>query len=756
MKTLQTVEVETLRSGTRKRCVTGWFSLSGALSMLAALLLSAGTMFGATSGYELWGVGRNEDGQLGDGTTENRLRATLVSKDVKSIDMGERCSFFILSDGTLMGMGANSDGQLGDGSHTRREVPIVIDSHVRSVSASNQNTLYVKEDGRLMGMGLNTNGQLGDGTTTDRSTPIQIDLDVVAAASGLNFTLYIKSDGKLLGMGANFYGQLGQGNQQEFHTPMLIDEGVSSVAASPMGDHSLYIKLDGTLMGMGSNHAGQLGDGTTADKYRPVMIATDLTDVVAGPDFTLYIRSDGTLEGMGQNAFGELGVGNQNEVHQPVVIDTDVTGMAAGGGYSLYIKSDGSLRAMGDNEYGQFGNSTTRSSSIPTLVQYADRVHAVSSGAGHSLFLKEESIPVIFNEPQSLTVAPGGEAKFTVVTNWIEDQSFQWLHADHALPNSGSTLSLVGVESSDAGDYGVMISSGDESISSRTVTFGVKAPPYDTEKMMNISTRGQILEGSKVLIAGFVLDGSGQKDVLIRGIGPALGQWGLSGLCTDPKLELFRNTNPATPSIAANESWSSATGDIPGISQRVGAFALSDGSKDAVLSMNLEPGAYTAKVSGLDGTGVGLVELYDADLDPLASTCNLSNISTRGEVGIGAQILIAGFVIAGDVPKQVLVRGVGPRLADFEVDGTLVDPYLQIVKNVPPYQFWVASNDNWSDSVNAAEIRRTSGSVGAFFLRKNSKDAVMLTWLEPGTYTAQVSGVDDGTGVALVEVYEVK
>ena len=106
--------------------------------------------------------------------------------------------------------------------------------------------------------------------------------------------------------------------------------------------------------------------------------------------------------------------------------------------------------------------------------------------------------------------------------------------------------------------------------------------------------------------------------------------------------------------------------------KRVGAFALTDGSKDAVLYMNLDPGAYTAKVSGLDGTGVGLVELYDADLDPLASTCNLSNISTRGEVGTKAQILIAGFVVAGEVPKQVLVRGIGPRLADFQVDGTLV------------------------------------------------------------------------------------
>jgi hypothetical protein len=126
-------------------------------------------------------------------------------------------------------------------------------------------------------------------------------------------------------------------------------------------------------------------------------------------------------------------------------------------------------------------------------------------------------------------------------------------------------------------------------------------------------------------------------------------------------------------------------------------------------------------------------------------------------VGTQAQILIAGFVIAGEVPKQVLVRGIGPRLADFQVDGTLADPYLHILKDATPDDpIWVASNDNWSDNPNAADIVAASAAVGAFDLVEGSKDAVMLTWLEPGTYTAQVSGVDDGTGVALVEVYEVK
>ena len=361
----------------------------------------------------------------------------------------------------------------------------------------------------------------------------------------------------------------------------------------------------------------------------------------------------------------------------------------------------------------------------------------------------------ILQPPQSFTAARGSSATFTVSTSSVAGKTFEWKHGDTVVGGNSPTLTLTNIQGADSGQYTLTATSGGESVSSRPVMLGIKAPPYDTEMMKNISTRGQILTGAKVMIAGFVLEGSGQKDVLIRGIGPTLGDFGVNGVCSDPKLALFRNTNPVTPSIAENDDWDSLSVDLRDISEWVGAFPLPDGSKDAVLYMNLEPGAYTAKVSGPDGTGVGLVELYDADLDPLASTCNLTNISTRGEVGTGAQILIAGFVVEGEVPKQLLVRGIGPRLADFSVDGALVDPHLRIVKNVKPDPLWVASNDNWWDNPNVADIKTASATVGAFDLTDGSKDAVILTWLERGAYTAQVSGAGETTGVALVEVYEV-
>ena len=133
----------------------------------------------------------------------------------------------------------------------------------------------------------------------------------------------------------------------------------------------------------------------------------------------------------------------------------------------------------------------------------------------------------------------------------------------------------------------------------------------------------------------------------------------------------------------------------------------------------------------------------------------MANISTRGEVGIDAQILIAGFIVEGDVPKQVLIRGVGPGLEEFGVDGVLVNPVLKLYKDADPDPLWVATNNNWSDNANAADIVSAGTATGAFDLDAGSKDAAILTWLEPGSYTAQVSGIGITTGVALVEVYGV-
>jgi hypothetical protein len=157
-------------------------------------------------------------------------------------------------------------------------------------------------------------------------------------------------------------------------------------------------------------------------------------------------------------------------------------------------------------------------------------------------------------------------------------------------------------------------------------------------------------------------------------------------------------------------------------------------------------GSYTVQISGVTGTGIALAELYDT---APAIGARLANVSARAQVGTGGGILIAGFAISGNVPKQVLIRGVGPALAGFGVAGTLTDPRLDLYRGTTVVQ----SNDNWGGGTAlTAAFSRT----GAFALSNAaSRDAALLVTLAPGSYTAQVSGVNSTTGVALVEVYEV-
>ncbi len=274
-------------------------------------------------------------------------------------------------------------------------------------------------------------------------------------------------------------------------------------------------------------------------------------------------------------------------------------------------------------------------------------------------------------------------------------------------------------------------------------------------RIANISTRGQVLTGPGILIGGFVVDGTEDKSVLIRAIGPKLADFGVAGALADSSIELFRSNAPEV-ALETNINWedNSNSAEIVSTSARLGAFPLDAGSKDAVLLVSLPPGGYTAKVKGFGGiTGVGLVEIYDAD--DAAVLADVINISTRGNIGTAADILIAGFVIAGDRSKTVLVRGIGPTLGGFGVADTITDPLLKIQHTLDGNTEDVATNDNWGDALNASEIPTVSQTVGGFPLEPGSTDAVILMTLPPGVYTAKLSGVGGVTGNGLVEVYKV-
>lgn len=364
------------------------------------------------------------------------------------------------------------------------------------------------------------------------------------------------------------------------------------------------------------------------------------------------------------------------------------------------------------------------------------------------------SAPVITLNPVSQTVAPGSTVLFTVAVATTDPTlTYAWQKNGIAIAGaSAATLSLSNVQAADNGSYAVIVSTSSGQSTSRPAVLLVDTPRLG--RLINLSVRSKAGTGSETLIAGFIISGGGTKPVLVRGTGPTLTNFNLTGVLADPLLDLFLGSTI----IAENDSWSAAP-NLPAIQAAnglmLGSYPLN--AKDTVLLSALQAGAngYTAQVKGADnGTGLALVEVFDTDTgDPgtpeFAAQPRLTNLSARSLVGTGGNVLIAGFIINGNVPKRIMIRGTGPTLANFGVSGLLADPILELHDSTQ----LIAQNDSWSASANVAEITAAAGDkLGVYTL--DPKDAVLIVTLTPGIYTAIVRGVNDTSGVALIEVFD--
>ena len=262
------------------------------------------------------------------------------------------------------------------------------------------------------------------------------------------------------------------------------------------------------------------------------------------------------------------------------------------------------------------------------------------------------------------------------------------------------------------------------------------ATPIATTRLLNISTRLRVLTGDNTLIGGFIVNGSASKRVIIRAIGPSLTNFGVPGALADPTLELHGpsgfNTIPNNNWRDTQETEIKATGLAPG-----------HNLESAIIAV-LPPGAYTAVVRGNDGgTGIGLIEAYDLDS---AAGAQLANISTRGFVDSGDNVMIGGFILGnGSANARILIRAIGPSLTPFGVPDALVDPTLELRNNNGDI---LAANDDWRET-QQVEIKETG------LPPSDSRESAIVQNLAPGAYTAIVRGKNNATGVALVEAYRV-
>ena len=254
--------------------------------------------------------------------------------------------------------------------------------------------------------------------------------------------------------------------------------------------------------------------------------------------------------------------------------------------------------------------------------------------------------------------------------------------------------------------------------------------------LLNLSTRLRILSGDRALIGGFIITGTEAKKVIIRGLGPSLSSEGVVGALQDPTLELF---DGAGVPLASNDNWK----DSQQSEIEASTIPPRHDAESAILR-TLAPGNYTAVVRGSgDGTGIGLVEVFDLS----QAQSKLANISSRGGVEAGENVMIGGFIVGGDGgTARVIVRALGPSLRGHGISDFLADPTLELVD---ANGSTIRTNDNWKTDQQAE--------LEALRIAPNDDlEAALVTTLTGGSYTAIVRGKDDSTGVGLVEVYNVQ
>jgi cyclophilin family peptidyl-prolyl cis-trans isomerase len=366
-------------------------------------------------------------------------------------------------------------------------------------------------------------------------------------------------------------------------------------------------------------------------------------------------------------------------------------------------------------------------------------------------------VPVFIAQPASQTVAAGSTVVFNAPANGAA--RFQWER--NGVEIAGATSSTLVINNASAGDIGSYVAvaaNSEDTVRSASATLTVvNLPATAVGRLVNLSILTKAGSGANVLTMGAVVgpgDSTGALPLVIRAVGPTLAQppYNVGGVLPDPMMTFYAAEN-ATP-LETNDDW----GGSPALAAAfasVAAFELPAASLDSAVvrtSPGAAPGAYTVEVTGKgDASGAVIAEMYDASgAARTPATPRLINVSTLTRIESGADLAM-GFVLGGQSARTVLVRGIGPSLAQFNLTDLMADPRLELFDNNTGQR--IASNDDWAGNL---EIATAAASVAAFPLIDGStKDAVLLITLPPGPYSARVNGANSAGGAVIVEVYEI-
>ncbi|MDB4384474.1 matrixin family metalloprotease [Opitutaceae bacterium] len=383
--------------------------------------------------------------------------------------------------------------------------------------------------------------------------------------------------------------------------------------------------------------------------------------------------------------------------------------------------------------------------------------------------------PVITDAPTNIATTVGdlvtidveiGGSSVPLETN--SSVTISWYYPDRLPQNfpdnylfieDRSRLDIGLVQTYDAGTYSLIASNAD-GLDQTDVELSVEPVPVSpVTQLANLSTRAFTGPGNRALTVGFVISGNQPHRVLLRAVGPTLGAapYNLNATLSDPVLSLRKsNSDGTTSAVAVNDNWhqpeAGSVAEIRQVSETLGAFALNEGSGDAALLIELDPGVYTATVTGAGSTDAeGLVNVEAYDADPNGSENRLVNLSTRGFISNDDATMIAGLVVKGPAAKTYLIRVAGDTLADFGVSDPIDDPQMTLLRGSQRLR----ANDDWDHPpAHQNMLREIMAELGAFAFTDRQESAMLVT-LAPGPYTVIVEGFDDGEGVGIVELYEV-
>jgi uncharacterized repeat protein (TIGR03803 family) len=585
-------------------------------------------------------------------------------------------------------------------------------------------------------------------------------LDVIASLtpqSGQNASDFV------LGKDGNLYG-----------LAAVSDQSCSTIfRATPSGALSRFSALGfSAILGYGGFDFTQDSDGTffgsagnadqhsTGIAFRVSANGSQTSIMATFDDFEHgWYPHDGLTKGVDGNYYGgtERGGLNDSGIIFRITPDGARTTIASLSDYGLY-GSYTRLLAMNDGSF--YGTSSTLQNTGTIFRVSAAGItdkYPVSDGS-HGVTLPDGLMIIASDGYIYGTISEGGTAAGGVLYRFTSSKP-QLSAVDHTAATVGSSVVLTGryLAGASAVAFGGVSTSKFTINTSEQITVvvppGAKAGPVtvtnplgvgtssftftpqpEPARLVNISTRLQVLNGGNVLIGGFIVTGTEPKKVLLRGVGPSLQNAGVSGFLADPTLEL----NDKGLAIAVNDNWQ----DTQKAEIEASGAAPTDPAESAMVK-TLQPGTYTVILRGKNQTtGIGLVEVYD--LSPAADS-RVANISTRGLVGSGNDVMIGGFIVGSSGGNtHVLVRAIGPSLAG--IGNALQDPVLQLRD---ANGVLVLGNDNWKETqqteIEATGVAPTDG-----------RESALISPLSAGNYTAIVSGKSGSTGVALVEVYNLQ